>query len=118
MKIRKLPKLFTLLAAIMLSAPLAAVAADGKENSNSYRDALNDADANFRAALASCDKLRKEARENCREEAEDSLEKQRRQAERQREAGYEAALEKCEPLHFNAQDSCEKDAAETYGKNH
>jgi vacuolar-type H+-ATPase subunit H len=116
MNTRKLPKLFTLLAAIMLSVPLAVMAAEGKENS--YRDALNDADANFRAALASCDKLRKEARENCREEAEDSLEKQRRQAERQREAGYEAALEKCEPLHFNAQDSCEKDAAETYGKNH
>lgn len=116
MKIRKLPKPYTLLAALALSLPMAAIAAEGKHNS--YRDALNDADANFRAALASCDKLRPDARENCREEAEDSLEKQRRQAERQREAGYEAALEKCEPLHFNAQDSCEKDAAETYGKNH
>jgi hypothetical protein len=106
--------LFIALAAMALAVPTAVSAADP----NSYRDALDAAQENYRKTLTQCDSLSNKSRSQCRDEAEDTLEKQQRQAERQREAGYEAAMEKCESLHFNNQDVCEKEAAADYGKNH
>ena len=114
MNTRRSIKLLIPLAVMMLAIPMA-VSAEHKEAS--YRDVLNEADANHRTALTRCDTLTAKSRAQCRDEAEETLQRQRSQAEKQREAGYEAAMEKCEPLHFNAQDVCEKEAAATYGKN-
>lgn len=113
-------KPFIAFVVICATVPLAVMATHDRRDRRDvpeYQHILNEADANYRSALAQCDDLSEKSRRQCRNEAQDTLQRQREMAEQQRVAGYESAMEKCEPLHFNAQDVCEKEAAATYGEN-